>query len=120
MEAGTKDVEEMPERAAESIAEALDFLRGEANAAGLSEVGDLIGRASAKAREGGASPAHTAAELAGLCRAIDGLPDDCRKALVFRKVYRYSCEEIAKNCGVPVGTARAQVLEGFRRVRAAL
>jgi DNA-directed RNA polymerase specialized sigma24 family protein len=120
LEAGTIAVEETPERAAESIAEALDFLRGEANAAGLSDLGDLIERASARARDGRAAPAYSAAGLVGVCRAIDGLPADCRKALVFRKVYRYTCEEIARTCGVPVVTARAQVMEGFRRVRAAL
>jgi DNA-directed RNA polymerase specialized sigma24 family protein len=119
-EAWTVAVEETPEKAATSIAEALDFLRGEANAAGLAELGDLIGQASATARKGEALSTRTAGDLVGLCRAIDGLPDDCRKALVFKKVYRYSCEEIARSCGVPLGTARARVIEGFRRVQTAL
>ncbi|MGH8194153.1 MAG: hypothetical protein ACREQ8_07125 [Woeseiaceae bacterium] len=43
--------EETPEQVAESIATALDFLLGEAEEAGLTEVGDLIQRASAKAKE---------------------------------------------------------------------
>ncbi len=43
-------IEETPERAAETISDALDFLRDEAAAAGLSDVSDLIQEASAKSR----------------------------------------------------------------------
>jgi len=46
-----KHVEETSERAAESISAALDLLQGEAEAAGLSELRDLIQQASARAKE---------------------------------------------------------------------
>ena len=118
--------EETPESAARSISAALDFLRVEADAAGLpDEVGDLIQRASAKARELSAPLSHeappaSAATLEDVCLAIVGLPDECRKALVFRKVYRRSYEEIAIDCSVPVDIAKARVIEGFQLLRASL
>ncbi len=111
-------VEETPEKAAESIAAALDFLRGEADTAGLSDVGDLIQRASVRARERCAP--LSAAEFENLCLAIAGLPEECRKALVFRKVYRRSCAQIASHCSVSVETARTRVIDGFRMLRATL
>jgi DNA-directed RNA polymerase specialized sigma24 family protein len=118
METETVIVEETPEKAAESIAAALDFLRGEADTAGLSDVGELIQQASARARE--RCPSLPAAELEDLCLAIAGLPDECRKALVFRKVYRRSCTQIASDCSVSVETARTRVIDGFRILRATL
>ncbi len=122
MEAKTIVDEETPERAAESISAALDFLRGEAEAAGLSEVSDLIQQASTKARERSSPPPSKArparaTELEDLCRAIVGLPDDYRKALVFKKVYRRSYEEIANDCSVSIDTAKAQVIKGFQLLR---
>ncbi len=51
MEPNTLGVEETPEQAVEAISDALDFLRGEADAVGLSEVSDLLRRASAISRE---------------------------------------------------------------------
>lgn len=118
METETVVVGETPEKAAESIAAALDFLRGEADTAGLSDVGDLIQQASARAKERCAP--LSAAELEALCRAIARLPDECRNALVFRKVYRRSCAQIASLCSVSVETARARVIDGFRMLRATL
>ena len=50
MEPETNNLRETPEQAATSIAAALDFLYEEANAAGLSEVAELIHQASAKAK----------------------------------------------------------------------
>ncbi|MEO1245925.1 MAG: FecR domain-containing protein [Pseudomonadota bacterium] len=44
-------LEETSAQAAESIADALEFLRGEADAAGLSDVSELIRQASAKSRQ---------------------------------------------------------------------
>ncbi|MEO1247789.1 MAG: FecR domain-containing protein [Pseudomonadota bacterium] len=44
-------IEDTPEQAAESISDALDFLRGEADAAGMSDVSDLLREASTKSRE---------------------------------------------------------------------
>lgn len=116
VEPETDVADETPEKAAESIASALDFLRGEADAAGLNDVGGLIGQASARAREQGALLGM--AGLEDLCRAIAALPDDYRRALVFRKVYRRSCDQIAGDCGVSVETARMRVVEGFRLLRA--
>lgn len=55
MEGGIKQVEETRERTAKSISDALDFLRVEADAAGLLEVGNLIRLASTKSRDHGAS-----------------------------------------------------------------
>ena len=112
---GTIGVAETPEQAAESIAAALEFLRGEAATAGLSDVGDLIQQAAARARERGTPLA--AAGLEDLCRAIAGLPVEYRKALVFRKIYRFSCAQIASECGVSVETARMRVIGGFRLLR---
>lgn len=125
MESNTHFVEETPERAAESISAALEFLRAEADAVGLSEVSDLIQQASTKARKRGASlsavaPPTRASELVDACRAIVGLPDEYRKALVFKKVYRRSYEEISSDCGVSVDIAKVQVMKGFKLVRAAL
>ncbi len=123
METRTVVVEETPERAAASISAALDFLRVEADAAGLAEVGDLIQQASEKARKHSAplspeaQPA-SAATLEDVCRAIVGLPDEYRTALVFRKVYRRSYEEIAVDCSVSVDIAKARVMEGFQLLRA--
>ncbi len=111
-------VEETPEKAAESIATALDFLRGEADTAGLSEVRDLIQQASARARESGTP--RSAAGLEDLCRAIARLPAEYREALVFRKVYRRSCAQIAGDCDVSVETAKLRVIVGFRLLRASL
>lgn len=44
-------IEETPEQVAESIGVALDFLLGEAKAAGLTEIGELLRFISAKAKE---------------------------------------------------------------------
>lgn len=125
MEARTIAAEETPEQAAEAIAAALDFLDGEAEAAGLSDVGELIKQASliAKKRSASASAkAHSAfpINLPDACRAIVGLPAEYRKALIFRKVYRRSYEEIAKDCSVSVATAKDHVIQGFKLVRASL
>lgn len=48
-EAGMLIVRETREQAARSISCALDFLRHEADAVGMADVGELIGRASEKA-----------------------------------------------------------------------
>lgn len=106
--------EETTEHAAESIAEALQYLRREADAAGLRDVGARIERASRRAWKRSAPPAM---QLETLCRAIMHLPNECRIPLVLRKVYRRSCEEIAGDCGISVAAAKARIIEGFRLVR---
>jgi DNA-directed RNA polymerase specialized sigma24 family protein len=115
---GTIGTQETPEQAAESIAAALDFLHGEADTAGLSDVGDLIRQAAVRARERGTP--LSGAGLEDLCRAIAGLPDEYRTALVLRKIYRRSCAQIASDCGVSVETAKMRVIGGFRLLRASL
>ncbi|MEX2126097.1 MAG: sigma factor-like helix-turn-helix DNA-binding protein [Woeseia sp.] len=125
MEARTRTIKETPEQAAESISAALDFLQAEAEAAGLSEVGELIQRAATKAKERSGpispqTPAAQAMDLPGACKAIVGLPDEYRKALVFRKVYGRSYEEIAGDCNVSVATAKDRVMKGFQLVRTSL
>ena len=125
MEARTRTAKESPEQAAESISAALDFLQGEAEAAGLFEVGDLIQQASAKARKGSRplspeAPGGHAVGLPDACRAIVELPAEYRKALILKKVYRRSYEEIAGNCNVSVTTAKDRVMKGFQLVRASL
>jgi DNA-directed RNA polymerase specialized sigma24 family protein len=115
-ETATNPDGETPEQTAESLAEALDFLGGEADAAGLDDVGRLIRRASRRARE---RSGLLATHFYTLCRKIDRLPKDCRAALVLRKVYRRSCAEIAADCGISVNTARARVAQGFRLLLAA-
>ena len=51
MDPRTHPLEETPAKAAESISDALDFLRGEADAAGLPDVSELIREASARSRQ---------------------------------------------------------------------
>lgn len=122
---GRTENKETAEQAAESISAALDFLHAEAEAAGLSEVSDLIRQASMKARERGPARSSKSAignamKLPDACRAIVGLPSQYRKALVLRKVYRCSYEEIAGDCNVSVATAKHRVMKGFQLVRDSL
>ena len=115
--------EETPEQAAETISDALDFLQGEATTAGLTEVSELIGQASAKARGESASSSASgghAAALASVCEAVVALPAEYRNALIFRKVYRHSYAEIAARYSVSVDTAKARVMKGFQLVRGSL
>jgi DNA-directed RNA polymerase specialized sigma24 family protein len=125
MEARPSTAKETPEQAAESISAALDFLQGEAEAAGLSEVGDLIRQASRKAKERGKpissdAPTVRTMDLPDACKAIVGLPAEYRKALILKKVYRRSYEEIAGDCNVSVATAKDRVMKGFQMVRTSL
>ncbi len=57
-------------------------------------------------------------ELERLCIAITQLPERMRYAFVLRKVYGYSCHEIAERLGRSVNTVREQVAQGFKRLRA--
>lgn len=125
MKRKTAASEETPEQAAEAIAAALDFLQAEAEAAGLSESAALIRQASARAREHRGATLSTAPAVRGVnlpdaCYAIAGLPAEYRQALVFRKVYRRSYEQIAEDCSVSVATAKDRVIKGFKLVRISL
>lgn len=110
---------ETREEAAASISAALDFLNEEAEAAGLSRVARLIRRASWKAKHD-AEPSRSAADLRDACRAIVRLPEEYRSALVYRKVYRWSCQQIADGCGISPAAAKHRVARGFQLVRASL
>jgi hypothetical protein len=125
MDARSSTVKETPKQAAESISTALDFLHAEAEAAGLFEVGDLIRQASTKARERSRSmsteaPTGPAMDLPAACKAIVGLPAEYRKALILKKVYRRSYQEIAGECNVSVATVKERVMKGFQLVRTSL
>lgn len=124
-EGRTSAPEESREQAARSISAALEFLRQEAEAAGLDEVSDLIQRASAKAKASAASGSGKQArveamDLPDACRAIGRLPDEYRTALIMKKVYRHSVQEIASDCSVSVATARDRIIKGFQLVRTSL
>lgn len=105
--------------AAESISAALDFLRSEAEAAGLPQVAESIRRAAIQAYDA-SHEGRPALALADACRAIVRLPRDYRSALVYRKVYRRSCAQIADGCGISQTDARLRVSRGFQLVRDAL
>ncbi len=117
-------VGETPEQAAEAIAAALDFLQAEAEAAGLPESAALVRQAAALARERAATfstaPVAHGVNLPDVCHAIAGLPVEYRQALVFRKVYRRSYEQIAEDCSVSVAAAKERVIKGFQLVRISL
>ena len=50
--------------------------------------------------------------------AIARLPPQCRKAFVFKKVYGYTCREIAERLGIAVNTVRVHVAKGFKLCKA--
>lgn len=54
-----------------------------------------------------------------LCFAIAQLPERMRYAFVLRKVYGYSCREIAEQLGRSTNTVRDQVAQGFKKLHAA-
>lgn len=109
------DGRETREEAAASISEALDFLGQEADAAGLAEAAELIRLASRKTLD---EPDRLV--LADACRAIAGLPEEYRNALVYRKVYRRSYQQIAGDFSVPIAVAKDRVMQAFQLVRGAL
>lgn len=109
---------ETRQQAAASISVALDFLRGEAEAAGLLQVADRIRRASVTAKE--QAELRAAVDLPEACEAIGRLPDEYRSALVYKKVYQRSYEQIASDCGISLTMAKHRVARGFQLVRASL
>jgi RNA polymerase sigma factor (sigma-70 family) len=54
-------------------------------------------------------------ELDLLTRAIQALPDRCRRVLTLRKIYGLSQKEIAAQLGISEHTVEAQVGNGVRR-----
>ena len=122
MSAKRRVAEEAPERAVISIAAALDFLQGEAKAAGLAELGKLIGQASAKAKQHAleappGTAARNSADIGAGCKAIVGLPREDREALVLKKVYGRSYGQSAEDLDVSLDTVKSRVLKGFELVR---
>ncbi len=57
-------------------------------------------------------------EFESLCVAIAQLPERMRYAFVLRKVYGYSCREIAEQLGRSTNTVREQVAQSFKRLQA--
>lgn len=57
-------------------------------------------------------------EFEALCVAIAQLPERMRYAFVLRKVYGYSCREIARYLGRSTNTVREQVAQSFRKLEA--
>lgn len=56
-------------------------------------------------------------EFEALCEAIAQLPERMRYAFVLRKVYGYSCREIAERLGRSPNTVREQVAQSFKRLQ---
>jgi RNA polymerase sigma-70 factor (ECF subfamily) len=57
-------------------------------------------------------------EFERLCVAIAQLPERMRYAFVLRKVYGYSCREIAEQLGRSTNTIRDQVAQSFKKLHA--
>ncbi len=57
-------------------------------------------------------------EFENLCVAIAQLPERMRYAFVLRKIYGYSCREIADHLGRSTNTVREQVAQSFKRLQA--
>lgn len=57
-------------------------------------------------------------EFESLCRAIAQLPERMGYAFVLRKVYGYSCREIAERLGRSTNTVRDQVAQSFKKLQA--
>jgi RNA polymerase sigma-70 factor (ECF subfamily) len=57
-------------------------------------------------------------EFESLCVAIAQLPERMRYAFVLRKVYGYSCREIAEHLGRSTNTVREQVAQSFKKLQA--
>ncbi len=57
-------------------------------------------------------------EFEDLCVAIAQLPEKMRCAFVLRKVYGYSCREIAEQLGRSTNTVREQVAQSFKKLQA--
>ena len=63
---------------------------------------------------------RASADIVAVCKAIVDLPPEYRDALVFKKVYGRSYEQIADDLNVSVDTAKARVMKGFELARALL
>lgn len=67
----------------------------------------------------GASPSAERAygareELQRLARAVEQLPEQCRRVFTLRKVYGYSQKEIAQRLGIAENTVEKHVAKGVR------
>jgi RNA polymerase sigma-70 factor (ECF subfamily) len=52
-------------------------------------------------------------EFAVFCRAVRGLPRQCRRAFLLRKVYGLSQREVAQRLGVSEGTVEKHIAKGM-------
>jgi RNA polymerase sigma-70 factor (ECF subfamily) len=69
------------------------------------------------------APVHEAALASGheeITRALQGLPEGFRSAVVLRDVEEYSYAEIAKMLDIPVGTVMSRIHRGRALLRQAL
>jgi RNA polymerase sigma-70 factor (ECF subfamily) len=69
------------------------------------------------------APVHEAALTSGhedLTRALAGIPEDFRAAVLLRDVEEYSYAEIAKLLDIPVGTVMSRIHRGRALLRRAL
>lgn len=57
-------------------------------------------------------------EFEELCAAITQLPERMCQVFVLRKVYGYSCREIAERLGLSANTVRELVARSFKRLQA--
>ena len=55
-----------------------------------------------------------------LVRALEGLPETFRSAVVLRDVQELTYEEIAQVLGIPIGTVMSRIHRGRALLRAAL
>ena len=79
------------------------------------DIDDLSGDEDAPSVERQVMSEH---EFEALCVAIGQLPEKMRYAFVLRKIYGYSCREIAEHLGRSVNTVREQVAQGFKKLQA--
>lgn len=54
-------------------------------------------------------------EFVLFCEALRGLPKQCRRAFILKKVYGYSLKEIAKEMGVGQATVESHIVRGMKR-----
>lgn len=60
---------------------------------------------------------ETQQRLQHFCQAAAGLPEQCRRVLVLRKVYGYSQEEVAKKMAISISTVEKHLAKALVRCR---
>lgn len=54
-------------------------------------------------------------QFESFCRAVAQLPEQCRRVLVYRKVYGYSQREVAEKLGISISTVEKHLVKGMAR-----